>query len=69
MGNIKLFRMIRENINELIRQSVSLEKSLQQLLERHLETFPGIRFLVSEHSTGKKHSGRIDTLKLFILLN
>ena len=54
--------MIGDNINELIGQSVSLEKSLQQLLERHLETFLGIRFLASEYSTGKKHARRIDTL-------
>ena len=39
MGDIKLFRMIGDNIDELIGQSVSLEKSLQQLLERHLERF------------------------------
>ena len=62
MRDIKLFRMIGDNINELIGQSVSLEKSLQQLLEHHLETFLGILFLASEYSTGKKHAGRIDTL-------
>ena len=64
MRDIKLFRMIGDNINELIGQSVSLEKSLQQLLEHHLETFLGIRFLASEYSTGKKHAGRIDTLDI-----
>ena len=44
--------------------SAEIEKSLQTTLERHLETFLGVRFLASEYSTGKTHSGRIDTLGL-----
>lgn len=38
------------------------KKSLQDVIERNLEAFPGVRFLASEHSTGKVHGGRIDTL-------
>jgi predicted transport protein len=41
---------------------VAVEKSLQTLIERHLEAFLGIRFLASEYATGKSHGGRIDTL-------
>ena len=41
---------------------MALEKSLQTLIEKHLETFLGVRFLASEYSTGAKHGGRIDTL-------
>ncbi|GIN62534.1 hypothetical protein J27TS8_25270 [Robertmurraya siralis] len=62
MGDIKLFRLNGETVDELEGQSVAVEKSLQHILERHLETFLGVRFLASEHSTGKRHAGRIDTL-------
>lgn len=48
--------------DELQEKSVTVEKSLQHIIERHLETFLGVRFLASEHSTGKRHAGRIDTL-------
>lgn len=42
--------------------SVALEKSLQNYMEKNLETLLGIKFLASEYSTGKTHGGRIDTL-------
>jgi predicted transport protein len=35
---------------------------LQTLLENHLEAFLGVRLIKSEHTTGKSHGGRIDTL-------
>jgi len=41
---------------------VAVERSLQTLLENHLETFLGVRLIKSEHTTGKSHGGRIDTL-------
>lgn len=62
MGDIKLFRLNGETVNELEGQSVAFENSLQHILERNLETFLGVRFLASEYSTGKRHAGRIDTL-------
>lgn len=62
MGDIKLFRLDGDNVDELEGQSVAVEKSLQHIIERHLEIFLGVRFLVSEYSTGKRHAGRIDTL-------
>lgn len=62
MGDIKLFRINGDTVDELEGQSVAVEKSLQHLFERHLETFLGVRFLASEYSTGKRHAGRIDTL-------
>lgn len=61
MSDIKLFG-IKGDVRELAGKSVALEKSLQVLLEEHLETFFGVRFLVSEYSTGRTHKGRIDTL-------
>lgn len=62
MSDIKLFRVRSDEVRELEGQSVAVEKSLQQLIERHLEAFLGVRFLASEYSTGKTHGGRIDTL-------
>jgi predicted transport protein len=62
MSDIKLFRIGAGTVRELSGSSVGLEKSLQSLIERHLEVFLGVRFLASEYSTGKTHGGRIDTL-------
>lgn len=62
MGDIKLFHIVNDHVTELAGHSVSIEKSLQTLIEHHLEALLGVRFLVSEHSTGKTHGGRIDTL-------
>lgn len=62
MSDIKLFHLASECVRELKGQSLALEKSLQTLMERNLETLLGVRFLASEYSTGVKHKGRIDTL-------
>ncbi|MFJ5564012.1 DUF5655 domain-containing protein [Lysinibacillus xylanilyticus] len=64
MGDIKFFKINNDNVQELHGHSISLEKSLQTLIENHLESFLGIKFLASEYSTGKRHGGRIDTLGL-----
>ena len=63
MSDIKLFRVKSDAPPiELAGKSAALEKSLQSLIEAHLDTFLGVRFLASEYSTGKVHGGRIDTL-------
>jgi predicted transport protein len=62
MSDIKLFRLNGHTTEELPSTSVALERSLQTLIERHLDTFLGITFLASEYSTGRVHGGRIDTL-------
>lgn len=62
MSDIKLFRIGHDAAHELPGQSVAVEKTLQTLIERHLEALLGVRFLASEYSTGKAHGGRIDTL-------
>lgn len=64
MPDAKLFRIGPDSIQALPSSSVALEKSLQTLIERHLETLLGVRFVASEHSTGTVHGGRIDTLGL-----
>jgi predicted transport protein len=62
MGDIKLFRTGTDGVTELAGTSVALEKSLQTFIEQHMEELLGIQFLASEHSTGKTHGGRIDSL-------
>lgn len=62
MSDIKLFNVSNGSAQELQGTSIAIEKTLQTLIENHLEVFLGVRFLASEHSTGKTHGGRIDTL-------
>jgi predicted transport protein len=62
MSDIKLFRLHGDTVTELDGQSVAVEKSLQTLIERHLDSFLGVRLLGTEYTTGKTHGGRIDTL-------
>lgn len=62
MSDIKLFRLSPSGPVEVAGTSAALEKSLQTLIEKHLEAFLGVRFLATEYSTGKDHGGRMDTL-------
>jgi hypothetical protein len=41
-----------------------LEKDLQNLVEKNIETLFNCQFIASEFSTGNIHSGRIDSLAL-----
>src|SRR5438034_1277924 len=62
MSDIKLFRINGNSVKEEQSQSATVEKSLQTLIEDHLEQFLSVRFLDTEYCTGKRHGGRIDTL-------
>ena len=62
MTDIKLFSTKSGVAQEIIGSAVALEKSLQTLMEKNLDTLLGVSFLASEYSTGPKHGGRIDTL-------
>ncbi|MEO7099698.1 MAG: DUF5655 domain-containing protein [Luteolibacter sp.] len=62
MSDLKLFKLAPDHVTELAVSSMAVEKSLQILMEKHLETFLGVTFLASEYSTGPKHGGRMDTL-------
>ena len=62
MTGIKLFHIAGDTVQLMPSSAVQVEKSLQTLIERHLETFLGVRFLASEYTTTKSHGGRIDTL-------
>jgi len=62
MSDLKLFKLSSDHVTELAVSSMALEKSLQTLIEKHLDTFLGVTFLASEYSTGPKTGGRMDTL-------
>ena len=62
MTGLKLFDLSGESATEIPGSASTLERSLQLLIERNLETMLGIRLLESEYRTGPKHRGRIDTL-------
>jgi predicted transport protein len=62
MSDPKLFRADEHGVMELKSKSIDLEKSLQTVIEKNLETMLGVRVLGSEYVTGKTHGGRIDTL-------
>jgi len=64
MSDIKLFRYGGGKADELKGASALVEKQIQNLIESQMEVFLGIRFLASEHDTGKTHKGRIDSLGL-----
>jgi predicted transport protein len=64
LADIKLFQIQSDSARELRAESVDIEKSLQALMEQHLESFLGVRFVATEYVTGKVHGGRIDTLGL-----
>jgi predicted transport protein len=62
MPDLTLFRIVNGAAASIAAASGGLERSLQTLIEKNLDTMLGLRFLASEHSTGKVHGGRIDTL-------
>jgi predicted transport protein len=64
MSDIKLFRLTGCTATELQGNASDLEKPLQTLIEANLQPLLNIRFIASEHSTGKTHGGRIDSLGL-----
>lgn len=64
MSDIKLFRLQAGQATELQGDASDLEKPLQTLIEKNLDTLLRIRFLASEYATGKTHGGRIDSLGL-----
>lgn len=62
MSDLKLFRITDGSAAELPSSSMALEKHLQTLIEKNMETLFGVRFLASEYSTGARHGGRLDSL-------
>jgi predicted transport protein len=49
-------------IQQIHKKTGIVEKDIQTIIEKDMETYLGIRFIATEYSTGKVHGGRIDTL-------
>jgi predicted transport protein len=64
MSDIKLFSIRNGHVQEIAGRAIPVEKSLQKVIEQHLDALLSMRFLASEYSTGKTHGGRIDTLAI-----
>ncbi|WP_406499092.1 endonuclease NucS [Streptomyces sp. NBC_01604] len=66
MVGVKLFRThaMKRGVTEVTPRLAEVEADVQGLVETHMETLLGVRFLASEYSTGPVHGGRIDSLGL-----
>ncbi|MEU9930802.1 DUF5655 domain-containing protein [Streptomyces anulatus] len=66
MSGLKLFRTDTTNsgMTEVMPHLAEIEADVQGLVEAHMETLLGVRFLASEYGTGSVHGGRIDSLGL-----
>ncbi|MFJ1551483.1 DUF5655 domain-containing protein [Streptomyces sp. NPDC088246] len=62
MSGLKLFQMTNSGVTEVAPRLAEVEADVQHLVEAHMETLLGVRFLASEYSTGPVHGGRIDSL-------
>lgn len=59
-----IFDISGDKLSAVEQRNFALEKDLQTLIEKNLETVFNCRFVASEFSTGAQHAGRIDTLAL-----
>lgn len=58
------FEISSKKLSSLRQTNFAKEKSLQDLVEKNIETVFNCRFVASEYYTGAQHAGRIDTLAL-----
>ncbi len=59
-----IFNISGNKLSAVEQKNFALEKDLQSLIEKNLETVFNCRFVASEFSTGTEHAGRIDSLAL-----
>jgi hypothetical protein len=59
MADMKLFRLDKNDVEEIAVRSIAVEKILQSLIERHFEKFLSVRFLTSGYSRRKTHKGHM----------
>lgn len=66
MSSLRLFRTdaTGSGMAEVVPRLAEVEADVQGLVEAHMETLLGVRFLASEYGTGYLHGGRIDSLGL-----
>jgi len=62
MADLKLFKIQGTKVAQKTPSEFKYEREIQKLCENNLETFFGIRFIKTEHPTGQKYKGRIDSL-------
>ncbi|MFH9957404.1 DUF5655 domain-containing protein [Streptomyces roseolus] len=63
MSGLRLFNT-KDGVTEVMPRLAEVEADVQGLVEAHMETLLGVRFLASEYTTGPVHGGRIDSLGL-----
>ncbi|MGA5169725.1 MULTISPECIES: DUF5655 domain-containing protein [Streptomyces] len=63
MSGLRLFNT-KDDVTGVMPRLAEVEADVQGLVEAHMETLLGVRFLASEYSTGPVHGGRIDSLGL-----
>jgi hypothetical protein len=61
-GNMPLYQIKQQNVNQIKPSSFKSERELQKLFEANLEILLGVRFVASEFTTGDRQRGRIDSL-------
>lgn len=63
---LKLFRTdsAKSGVIEVAPRLAEVEADVQGLIDAHMETLLGVRFLAGEYGTGPVHGGRIDSLGL-----
>lgn len=59
-----IFNISGDKLSAVEQKNFALEKDLQTLIEKNIETVFNCRFIASEFSTGAQHAGRIDSLAL-----
>ncbi len=59
-----IFDITVNKLTSVEQYNFALEKELQDLIEKNLDTVFNCRFIATEFSTGAQHAGRIDTLAL-----
>ncbi|MBD0422680.1 transporter [Streptomyces sp. TRM S81-3] len=64
MSGLKLFHTTEIGVTEVVPRLAEVEAAVQGLVEAHMETVLGVKFLASEYSTGPVHGGRVDSLGL-----
>ncbi|MGA5065294.1 DUF5655 domain-containing protein [Streptomyces exfoliatus] len=63
MSGLRLFNT-KDEVTEVMSRLAEVEADVQGLVEAHMETLLGVRFLASEYTTGPVHGGRIESLGL-----
>ncbi|MFJ8531755.1 DUF5655 domain-containing protein [Streptomyces sp. NPDC093591] len=62
MSGLKLFHTTNRGVTEVMPRLAEVEADVQDLIEAHMETMLGVRFLASEYVIDCVDGGRIDSL-------